>query len=311
MTPSDTTLTQRQEAVVARRARGWLRGKAGLLFVLPALTVYSLFVVYPVLYSTALSFYEWNGFQPTWTPAGLANYQRMLEDPVFGIAFKNTLMYAASLAIFQPLLALGLALVLDSLRRARIFFRTLLFIPYILSHVMVSLLFNQIYEPNFGLLNEFLRGIGRPEWTQIWLGNATLAVPAIILVGLWQGLGFGMVVYLAGLQNIPQELKEAAQIDGATAWGVIRHVTIPLLRPVTLVVVVLVMIGSFKMFDYVFLMTQGGPAHSTQVLASYVFHNAFVRNYMGYASAIALVMMALTLSLSFVQSRLFRSDVEY
>jgi multiple sugar transport system permease protein/raffinose/stachyose/melibiose transport system permease protein len=285
-------------------ARGERR--VGLLFVLPALALFALFVGWPILHSVYLSTTTWAGFGvPTFT--GPANYVRMAGDPVFRTALLITVGFTAVTTVLQTVLPMLVAILVHAgWRRAGVVIRTVLFLPAVISLVVTGVLWQLIYDPNLGTLNQLLADIGLESWRQQWLGDPNLVVPSLIVVSLWQSLGLYMLIFFAGLQGIDPTLYEAATVDGANARQRLWHVTVPQLRTVTGVVVALNLINGFKTFDLVYVMTGGGPNHASEVLGTYLYSLAFGSisgsvPQIGYATAISIVVMLLCLAAAVVQ----------
>jgi multiple sugar transport system permease protein len=233
-----------------------------------------------------------------WT--GTANFRRMWGDASFWTALRNTLYYTAFHIPLTMAAALGLALLLNRKLRGVAFFRTVAFFPYITSIVAIAVVWNQLFSPEYGPVNAFLRAVGvadPPGWTT----SADWSMPAVIIVGTWREMGYYMLLFLAGLQTIPNQLYEAAKIDGAAAWQRFRHVTIPGLRHTTFFVLVMLTIGSFKVFDLILVMTEGGPGQSTLVLSQYIYQKGFVESQFGYASAVSIVLFALCFGVTVIQ----------
>jgi len=270
-----------------------------LPYLLPAVVLYAYFVVYPMVDAVRLSFFEWNGFRtqsPTFV--GFDNYVHIFtQDTVFWRAFANSAIWVV-LSLVVPLgLALLLALGLNRRIVGRNLLRSVFYIPAVFASITVAALWRWIYNPTLGLLNQALEAIGLDSWTRAWLGDPKTALYSIFVASVWQGVGFSMVLFLAGLQTVPPELVEAARLDGARAWQVFRHVTLPALRPTTVVVVILTIINSLKVFDLVVGMTNGGPAQSTQVLALWSYTQSFFNHDFGQGSAVATVLLVLSLCL--------------
>jgi ABC-type sugar transport system permease subunit len=280
--------------------------RVGYLFVLPTLVLFVVFVGWPILHSVYLSTTTWSGFGlPRFT--GLANYVRLAGDPVFRTALWITVWFTAVTTVLQTVLPMLVAILVNAgWRRAGTVFRTILFLPGIISLVVTGVLWQLIYDPNLGTLNRFLSDIGLAAWQQQWLGDSSVVVPAIVVVSLWQSLGLYMLIFFAGLQGIDPTLYEAARVDGANARQRLRHVTVPQLRTVTAVVVALNLINGFKTFDIVYVMTAGGPNHASEVLGTYLYSLAFGSlsgsvPQIGYATAISIVVMLLCLAAALVQ----------
>ncbi len=282
----------------------------GYLFILPVVVFFCLFFIYPLGYTIRLSFYEWTGFSNDMTFVGLRNLHDVFSNWVFWTAAKNTILYAIVQTSLQTALGLILALVLDSRLLGREMFKVLFFTPVLVSIAVVSLLWGRIFEPNFGLLNGLLTKIGLGVLARPWLGDSQVALFAVISVSVWQGFGYSMVLFLAGLQNVLEDLKEAAKIDGASDLGVIWHITLPLLRPVIALVATLTLIGALKVFEIIYVMTSGGPNHATETISSLLYYEAFRFNHMGIASAIAVVLLIGTMAMSILQRRVMERESE-
>ncbi|QIN83475.1 ABC transporter permease subunit [Rubrobacter tropicus] len=297
--------TERQGGTAPKPRRGRPGGRGGMapyLFVLPFFLIYAVFLIYPVLAAFRLSFYESSGFGGD-TFAGLANYTRLLRDPRYLEALRNTTLYAlASVFILSPL-ALLVAISIRSFvvptATFKSFYRVVFFLPFITSFVVIALMFNLVFNNEFGLLNNALSSLGLP--TLDWLRNERVALPAIILVGIWTYLGINALYFLAGLQNVPVEVIEAAAVDGAGRLQTFWRVTLPLLRPVILFVVVQATIFSYQIFEIPFLLTGGGPSDSTLTLAIYLYEVGFRQFDRGYAAAIGYSMAIIAIVLAAVQ----------
>jgi ABC-type sugar transport system permease subunit len=276
------------------------------LFLAPAAIVYALLRIVPLLGTIALSFADYRGLG---TPlfVGFANYARMLADPVFWSAVRNNLLWGFGEVLVSISIGLFLAVLLTSRIRLRVLFRTTLFLPVILSWAVAGMLWGRVYHPapSFGLLNHLLLVLGRPDLMGNWLGDAGTALYAVIVAAIWKGFGFSMVIFLAGLQDIPPELHEAAQLDGATGWQSFWAVTLPLLRPIVSVVLVLGLIDTFRVFDPIWVMTQGGPGNASAVLGTQVYQTAFAQFNLGYGSTIAIALLAFALAASAIYLRAF------
>ena len=260
---------------------------APYLFLLPFFVIYTVFLIYPVLAAFRLSFYESSGFGGD-TFTGLSNYVRLAQDPRYLEALRNTTLYAlASVFILSPL-ALLVAITIRSFvvptATFKSFYRVVFFLPYITSFVVIALMFNLVFNNDFGLLNNALSALGLP--TLDWLRDERVALLAIIMVGIWTFLGINALYFLTGLQNVPEEIIEAAAVDGANRWQTFWRVTLPLLRPVILFVIVQATIFSYQLFEIPFLLTNGGPSDSTLTLAIYLYEVGFREFDRGYASAI-------------------------
>jgi multiple sugar transport system permease protein len=270
------------------------------LYLLPTFVGLILFSLGAIIFSVGISFTDWDILQPPhWV--GLSNYVRLFTTPLNWQVFGNTLYYTAVIVPVGTALALGLALALNRGLRGIVILRGLYFLPVISSTVAVSLVWSWLYNQQFGLINYLLSlvGITGPAW----LADTRTAMPAVIIMSIWKGLGYNMVIFLAGLQGIPQELYEAAKIDGAGAWARFRYVTLPLVSPTTFFVVVLSTVAAFQVFDQTYVMTNGGPAYSTTTLALFIYQNAFQWFHMGYAAALSYVLFAAVAVVTLLQFR--------
>lgn len=285
----------------ARRRRNAL---TAYLFLLPYLAVFVVFMLYPIANGLWVSLHDWHVLQPVKPFVGAANYQAMVNDPVFWRSLWNTIYFTLLSTPLLVAVGLGLALLLNQKVRGLSFFRAAIFAPYVLSISVVALLWLWILQPRYGLVNVYLEQIGLSSVN--WLGNPAYAMPAIALATLWWTVGFNMVIFLAGLQEVPQDVLEAASIDGANGWQRFWLVVLPLLRRVTLFVTVIQVIKSFQVFGQVHIMTGGGPFGSTRVLVQYIYENGFRYWRMGYASAMAYALLAIILVFTILQFRLSR-----
>lgn len=274
-------------------------GLIGITFVLPNFIGFGALTMIPVLTLFYYAFTSWSVFGKA-KFTGLENFTRLATDASFWTAFWNTMYYTVFHIPLTLGLALGLALLLNQKLRGVAFFRTAAFFPYITSIVAIAVVWNMLFSPQFGPINQFLQALGvtnPPGWT----ASATWSMPAVIIVGTWREMGYYMVLLLAGLQTIPGELYEAARVDGANAVDRFWNVTLPMLRPTMFFVTVMLTIGSFKVFDLILVMTEGGPGQSTLVLSQYIYQKGFVENDFGYASAVSIVLFAICLVVTVVQ----------
>jgi multiple sugar transport system permease protein len=271
----------------------------GWSFLLPNFVGFAVLTLVPVGLLFYYAFTSWNVFGGAeWT--GLDNFRQMLHDTSFWTALRNTVYYTVFHIPLTVAASLGLALLLNRKLRAVAFFRTVAFFPYITSIVAIAQVWNMLLSPGYGPVNQALRAIGvshPPGWTT----SADWSMPAVILVGTWREMGYYMLLFLAGLQTIPVQLYEAARVDGANIWQQFRAVTLPGLRPTTFFVTVMLTIGSFKVFDLILVMTNGGPGQSTLVLSQYIYQKGFVENQFGYAAAVSIVLFALCFGVTVVQ----------
>jgi raffinose/stachyose/melibiose transport system permease protein len=264
-------------------------------FVLPGLAVYAFFVVWPAIRSVAISFTNWDGTSPNPKFIGLDNYFQLLRDPVVAQAFRNNVLWTIVIIVVPVVLGLSFAVLLDRSSRAAPLLRTVFYMPAVLPLVSVAAIWTWMYNPTEGSINAILGALGLGSLAQGWLGQDNTAFWAILVAGIWVRTGFPMLLYLAALQGIPNELYEAAVSDGATPWQQFVHVTLPGLRSANFVVLALSLIESFKVFDLVFVMTNGGPGNATQVLGTWMFANVFQYFHAGYGTAIAVVITVISL----------------
>lgn len=280
---------------------------------LPGLAFVVVFVLWPLVRGLQMSVYHWNLAAPKQSEfVGMDNFVRALtDDPTFWVATRNTLIYAAVTVPGQIVLGLAVALLLNAGLRGRVFFRTLFYLPVVTSWLVVSFVFAFLFSDGLGpvnfLLVDVLHLIDEPI---AWLHQTWTAEVPINLLGIWKGVGWNMVIFLAALQTIPAQLYEAATVDGAGPWQRLRHITLPLLRPAFLFVSVVLIIGAFNVFLSVYLLTGGGPERSTEVLLTYMYNQAFRYLDFGYGVTIGLLMGVAVVVLSFTQRRLLRGGVE-
>jgi multiple sugar transport system permease protein len=273
------------------------------LFVAPALLVLGVFTLLPMVVALALSFTSWNIVGPV-RFVGLKNYALLLADPTFAHGLWNTVLYAAGSVVLGIAGALALAVALDQKVRGIGAFRALLFLPALMSEVIAAMVFQWLYNEQYGLLNYLLSlaGLGAVPW----LTSTHWAMAAVVLMGAWVGAAYNAPILLTGLQSISPSLYEAARIDGASRWQEFREVTLPLLRPFTLYVLVMSLIGSFQVFGRIFVLTGGGPVDATMPAVQYIYRVAFTFNQVGYASALSVAMFGFLMALTWVQMRWLR-----
>jgi len=267
------------------------------------------FQVLPIIYSLAISLYSWDLIgQPEYV--GLENFRRLMDDPMFYKSIWNTLYYALVSVPLSIFCSLTIALLLNNPISGIWFYRTIYFIPVITSINAVAIVWNFIYHPDYGLLNKLLVLLHLPP--QMWLQSPFWAMPCIILMSVWKGLGYNVIIFLAGLQNIPTHLYEAARIDGATRWQQFRHITWPLLSPTTFFVFTMSVIGSFQVFSQIYMMTpRGGPLKSTMVVVYYLYQKAFEKFEFGYALAIAFVLFLMIFAVTLFNKLYLEKKVHY
>ena len=289
--------------------RGFGASWSGYLYVLPALFFLCLFVLWPTLYSLILSVQRWDFLLPSRPFVGLENYRGLVTSSEFLNSLRVTLLFVALSVPVRILIALGLAhLVLNETRLNRVL-RGVYFLPVVSSSVAISLVWRWLFNTDAGLVNAVVTGLGGEKVP--WLITPQTALYAVVIVSIWQSLGYDVVLFIAGLQAIPKEYVEAAQIDGARPWGVFRFITWPLLMPTTFFILVVSVIGSFQVFSLVNVMTGGGPALGTDVLVNLLYRRAFVYFDIGRASALAILLLVILLALTFIQFRVLGKRVHY
>jgi raffinose/stachyose/melibiose transport system permease protein len=265
-----------------------------LAFLAPALLLYLALVVFPIVQGMRFSLYDWNGLEPLTDFIGLDNFIAAFKDPVFRGALRHNVIILVLSLLLQLPFAMFLAVLLDQRLRGRATMRLFFFAPYILSEVVTAVVWRQILRPN-GLLNAALSGVSGQEVEVLWLADPKIVLYSVFFVVSWKYFGFHMILMLAGLQQIPDELEEAAAIDGATWWQTFRYVTLPLLGPTVRVSIFLSMIGSLQLFDLVWVMTGGGPVNASNTMATYMIDWGFRRGQFGYASAVSVIVFGLSL----------------
>lgn len=282
-----------------------------LFLILPMLCFF-LFFILPNIKSIYMSFFEWDGMAPEKTFVGIDNFIRLFTvDQKFLTALRNTLVYTIVVLIVQNVIALFVAvLISDSTKKRNSVCRTIIYLPYMLSSVAVGFIWTFIYDPNLGLINEFLEMIGRGDWTRAWLNQGPKTIIYIALVHVWFGIGQGMILFIAGLQQVPKELYEAASVDGAGKVRAFFKITLPVLKPTILTVSTLTILGCFKSFDFVYLLTGGGADNSSTVLALQIYKEAFQFSRVGYSSAISVVLLVVVSVIAAIQFRLFKEKEE-
>ena len=274
------------------------------LFILPSLIGFVLFFLWPSLRAVQISFTEWNLLRAP-KSVGLENYQDLLVDPKFWNAMKVTGLYVLYNIPLQTVLGLFIAVVMDRVAKS-IIVRGIFVLPYLLSNVIVALIWLWLLDPLLGYGNVLLNFLGISD--QPFFGSITQALPTIAGINIWRHMGFNALLFYAGIQSIPKSLYEAATIDGAGEWRMFRNITLPLLRPVMVFVLVTSIVGSFQIFDTVAVTTQGGPVDATRVIVWYIYQNAFEFFKMGYATAMSVVLFLILIVVTILQMRLLRGD---
>lgn len=300
-----------REAVVTNtnpllKRRSWYSriGRQRLLvptvFLFPSLLIYAIFVLGTMIYSFVLSFTNWDGISRTFNFIGLVNYIKLFNDTEFYNALKNNLIWVVISLILPMFLGLLLAVLIDRQIRGENIFKSIFYLPMTISFVVIAVIWSWVYEPNLGILNISLRAVGLGFLSKAWLANQSTALFSIIIAASWQCTGYSMVLFLAGLRNIPPELIEAAELDGASSWQSFWHVIYPMLRSVRTIVIATIIINSFRVFDLVFAMTKGGPGTASSVLAMFMYREGFLKYRMSYGSAIAVMQFFIILIIMIV-----------
>lgn len=274
-----------------------------LAWVLPAMVLLLVFVYYPIVENLRLSLFSWNAFSVNPTFVGFDNYRTAFDDPIFWRALRNNTVFAIVSLVLQVGFALVLAALLEEFvhQRLRGILRTIYFIPAVISITVAGILFSFIYNPEIGLVNRLLAAVGLDSWQHSWLGEPGTAMGSVIAMSQWQSIGYTTILFVVAIQRIPKEFHEAAKVDGAGPVRRFFSVTVPMVREMTTLIIILTISGAFLVFNEVMVMTAGGPSNSSQVLGTWLYRNAFLNDDMGYASAIATVIFVITLALGAVQ----------
>ena len=294
-----------------KRKKKW--NWALFFFVLPGFLIYSVFFAGPTVAALFLSFTDWNGIAPTFNYVGFSNYTNMLtDDPIFVQSLGNNLKFTLGVLIFQTVLSLFFAMLLVKNTKANIFYRAVYFFPTIVASVSVAFVWTFMYDPNIGVINNLLSAVGLESLAKSWLGDRNIAIYSLAFVQFWAHTGQMLIIFVAGLHAIPKELYEAAEIEGANKWQTFKSITWPLLAPSATIVVAYTTIQSFKAFDLVIAMTGGGPSYATEILSTFLYHEAFINFRFGYASAAAVIFMIIIAIVTVLQFRLLKSnDVKF
>ncbi len=281
-------------------------------FILPAFVLYTAFVISPTLSAVYLSFTSWDGINDDIRFIGISNFIEIWNSTRVHNALKNTLIFTITLVVLENVLAIVLAILVDKVRWLRNIFRSIFYFPVLMSGVVMGFIWVIILNYNFGVVNQLMDMAGLGDYKVDWLGDPNLALISIILSTVWKAAGYYMIIYLAGIQGIPQELNEAASIDGANSWQQFRHITFPLLASAMTVCVMLSLIGSLKIFDQIAVMTDGGPGFATETLTYIIYKVGFGELRQGFGTALAIVLFLITLILSLLQIRVLRKrEVQY
>ena len=283
--------------------------KISYVLLLPYVVYFLIFLAYPLIFAVYLTFHEWAIIAPEKPFVGLQNYIRLLHDDVFWASIKNVLVYLSINLPTQMILSLALALLVNQQIRFRGFFRSVFFMPSVVSGVVVSTVFLWLYSPQFGLLNYYLGMIGIPP--QRWITSVSQAMPSIAIMSSWRQMGYFAVIYLAGLQAIPPVLYKASSVDGANAWQQFWHITLPLLNPTILLVLMVSTIWGFLVFTEPFVMTEGGPLFATTTPTLYLYFEAFRYLRMGYAATVGVVLGLFIMIINIVEKKWVEREISY
>lgn len=307
---SAVTSTPESTSPVLHVRQGYLiqRRLAAYLFILPSMLFLLIFVVYPILSAFWLSFHRYALLDPpVWR--GLGNYIDLADDPRFVKALANTFLFALMTVPVGTVISLLLAVLINQPLRAIMFFRTSFYMPVVTSFVAISFIWLWLYEPQFGLINQVLEGVGLRG--PAWLRDASTALLSIAILSIWKNAGYNMIIFLAGLQGIPQYLYEASSIDGASALQRFRFITVPLLGPTTFFVFVVYFIGALQMFVQSWILTQGGPLDSTLTVVYLIYQNGFENLKMGYACAMSVILFLFIAAVTYINTRIVRYDTHF
>lgn len=302
--PANSPARQRGEPVAGRAIKRsqWV----GFLFILPQLLGFLIFGLYPLIANLVLPFYDWDIITPP-EFVGWDNFVKLFADEVFLRALVNTVVYTVQYVVPCLVVSLTLAILLNQRIRGMAFFRSVYYIPVVTSYVVAAIVWKWLFDADIGLFNQWLGYVGIPPVP--WLLDSRIALSSLVLMSIWKNSGYSVLIYLAALQNIPQEYQEAAQIDGANRLLVFRHITWPLLQPTTFLVIVMLTIWSFQAFAQPYLMTQGGPARATTTLVYYIYQQGFVFYSFGYAALVTTVMTLIVFLITVLQRRFVNEGV--
>ncbi|MEU7858327.1 sugar ABC transporter permease [Nonomuraea sp. NPDC049141] len=306
MTAQHLAIPVRRPPRAPRGRRTLRRNLIGWLFLAPAIALIGIFTITPFAQAILLSFQSWDGVSPDTPWVGLANYDFVASDPIFWASMRNVLFFGVVGFVVGNGVALGMALAVNNITRGRTFFRTVFYLPGVLSVVVVGLLFSFILAPGSGILNRLLSLVGLSTLQQNWLGEPAVALPVVAAVFVWFHWGFGFLLFLAGLQDVPKELYEAAELDGANRWSKFRYVTWPQLAPVTSIVSLLTLLAALQIFGTVQVLTNGGPGQHTMVPTLAIYNEAFVNWRYGSAAAMSVIFGGALVLLSVIQLTITR-----
>lgn len=258
------------------------------------LTMYAIWVIFPIFQTFVLSFTNWDGVSPKFDLIGFENYKRLFSDPYFKLSLNNNVKWLLAFVFGNIPIGLGIALLLDQKFKGNRIYKTLVFLPMTLSFVVIGQIWSWMLEPRYGAINSFFRAIGLSTFAKPWLSDPKIVTYALIAAASWRQIAYAMVLFLAGLKNVPRELVEAAYVDGANKWERFWYVILPMLRPATIIAVTVNVIDSLRAFDIVYVLTRGGPFYSSSVLANYMYIQSFHNYNMGYGASIAVIQFLIT-----------------
>lgn len=279
------------------------------VFLVPTLGVYLYFAILPTLNVVGYSLTDWDGINPVKTWVGFDNYVRLFSDRIFWEAFQNTFLWSAVIVLINVGLGLVIAAMLSRVWRARLVLQTLIILPVVLSPMAVATIWRWMYQPD-GVINRALEGIGLDGWARPWLGDPQVVLFALAFAHSWSTIGLSVIIFLAGLQSVDEDLYDAAKIDGASPLQAFRYITVPALRPVTAVVFILTLTTAFRAFDLIWATTQGGPVRFSEILSTYMYKRGALENQYGYGSAIGVALLVIVSLATLIYLRIqTREDV--
>lgn len=281
--------------------------RVAFMFIAPAFVLFTMFVIIPTVSSVYYSFTSWDGISTDIKFIGLANYKEIFTSARFGNALKNTAILTVFISIFENVIALAFALMVDHVRWGKNFFRSAFYIPVLISGIVSGFIWKIMYNYNFGTFNSLLQGVGLGEYRQDWLGNTALTLLMIGLVLIWKGAGYYMIIYLASLQGVPTELIEAAEIDGASAWQRFKSITVPLISGAFTINFTLSLIKGLKVFDEINVMTDGGPGFTSETLVYLLYKVGFNEGRQGFGTAVGIMLLFIIIILNTLQQKFLRS----
>lgn len=277
-----------------------------LFFIAPAFILFTLFIIVPTLSSVYYSFTSWDGISPNIKFVGLENFKEIFTSARFGNALKNTMILTVFITVLENIFALGLALVVDHVRWGKNFFRSAFYVPVLISGIVSGFIWKIMYNYNFGTFNAMLKGLGLQDLRQDWLGNTAIVLFMVGIVLIWKGVGYYMIIYLASLQSVSQDLIEAAQIDGASPWQRFRAITIPMISGAFTINFTLSLINGLKVFDQINVMTDGGPGFTTETLVYLLYKVGFNEGRQGFGTAVGLMLLFIIIILNTIQQKFLR-----